>query len=101
MGRADRIMSDDLNPLTLDIEHPNWYAFAECRGLTTAERDDIFFSSQGHNDKVNEARAICAVCPVRAECLDHAMTHAEHWGIWGGLTERERRRLRRFTRPAA
>jgi len=36
------------------------------------------------------ARAVCAACPVRAACLAHALAHDEPWGIWGGLTTRER-----------
>ena len=92
-------MTDDLNPLTLDDEHPHWYTFAECRGLTTSDRDDIFFPSRG--DATAPAKKICAVCPVRGECLDHALTHGEKYGIWGGLSERERRRIRRAARGHA
>ena len=36
------------------------------------------------------ARAVCAACPVRAACLAHALAHDEPWGMWGGLTTRER-----------
>jgi WhiB family redox-sensing transcriptional regulator len=92
-------VSDDLNPLTLDIDHPDWFAFAECRGLTTADRDDLFFPAQG--ESTAPAKAICATCPVRAECLDYAQTHGEFWGIWGGTDARERSRLRRFARRVA
>ncbi|GAB2677550.1 WhiB family transcriptional regulator [Thalassiella azotivora] len=42
-----------------------------------------------------DAKAICAACPVRAECLDHALATGERWGIWGGLDEDERAALTR------
>lgn len=47
------------------------------------------------------AKAICAECPVRQECLDHAVRYREIFGIWGGKTEKERRALRRALRRAA
>lgn len=47
------------------------------------------------------AKAVCAACPVRAECLDHALTRSEPHGVWGGLTVRERRTLERQTKAAA
>lgn len=39
----------------------------------------------------SRARAVCAGCPVRGDCLQHAIDHVERYGIWGGLTDRERR----------
>ena len=41
-----------------------------------------------------EAKKVCQSCPVRTECLSYALDHDERFGIWGGLSERERRRLR-------
>ena len=41
------------------------------------------------------AKAVCAACPVRQACLEHALSASEPYGIWGGLTLRERRMLRR------
>jgi WhiB family redox-sensing transcriptional regulator len=73
-----------------------WWLRAECRGLTTTQRDDLFFPACG--DATAPAKAICAMCPVRAECLDYALTNGERFGIWGGLSERERRRIRRRDR---
>lgn len=40
-----------------------------------------------------QAKAVCAGCRVRQECLDHAITHGERYGIWGGMTDNERRHL--------
>ncbi|MDU5308733.1 MAG: WhiB family transcriptional regulator, partial [Varibaculum cambriense] len=42
-----------------------------------------------------EAKAVCELCEVRDECLSYALENDERFGIWGGLSERERRRLRR------
>ncbi|HJR18350.1 MAG TPA: WhiB family transcriptional regulator, partial [Actinomycetota bacterium] len=43
-----------------------------------------------------EAKRICAQCAVRDECLDYALANDERFGIWGGLSERERRRVKRL-----
>ena len=48
-----------------------------------------------------EAKSVCAVCPVRQACLEHALAHREREGIWGGTTERERRRIVRQRRKSA
>jgi len=59
---------------------------------------DLFFpvSDLGAaEDQINEAKRICARCPVRTECLQYALRRGEATGIWGGTTEHERRRLRR------
>jgi WhiB family redox-sensing transcriptional regulator len=52
----------------------------------------IFFPTRGA--PLDEARAVCARCPVRADCLDYAMETGQKFGIWGGLSERERRARR-------
>jgi WhiB family redox-sensing transcriptional regulator len=61
---------------------------------------DVFFPERGQS--VTAAKTVCARCPVRAACLDYAMSINERHGIWGGTTEKERRVLRRqrgSTRP--
>jgi len=50
--------------------------------------------SAGGTHIAEEAKAICKRCPVREECLEWALEHGEQFGIWGGRTERERRRIR-------
>jgi WhiB family redox-sensing transcriptional regulator len=60
---------------------------------------DVFFPE--HGTPVSSARAakrICARCPVRPECLAYALEHNERYGVWGGLSERERRKLGYTTR---
>jgi WhiB family redox-sensing transcriptional regulator len=70
---------------------PEWFDEARCRGVG----QDLFFPDQGDVYAARDAKAICAGCPVRRLCLDHALANGEHWGVWGGTNERERRKLRR------
>jgi WhiB family transcriptional regulator, redox-sensing transcriptional regulator len=56
---------------------------------------EAFFPEKGGSTR--EAKRICAACPVRDECLDYALEHDERFGIWGGLSERERRRAKRVS----
>jgi WhiB family redox-sensing transcriptional regulator len=65
-----------------------WMQDAACRGADP----ELFFPVRG--ETTYEAKAVCAGCPVRFECLEYALRHSERFGIWGGLGERERRRLR-------
>ncbi|MGI8697264.1 MAG: WhiB family transcriptional regulator [Mycobacteriales bacterium] len=68
---------------------PEWQERALC-----AQTDpEAFFPEKGGSTR--EAKKICTGCEVQAECLDYALAHDERFGIWGGLSERERRRLRR------
>jgi WhiB family redox-sensing transcriptional regulator len=58
-----------------------------------AETDpEAFFPEKGGSTR--EAKRVCTGCEVRAECLEFALASDERFGIWGGLSERERRRLR-------
>ncbi|WP_327436117.1 WhiB family transcriptional regulator [Streptomyces sp. NBC_01201] len=54
---------------------------------------DAFFPEQGVTAR--DARSVCMGCNVRTECLNYALDNNEQFGIWGGLTERERRHIRR------
>ncbi|MCW2508093.1 MAG: Transcription factor WhiB [Modestobacter sp.] len=73
----------------MDGEEQGWQERALC-----AETDpEAFFPEKGGSTR--EAKKICTGCEVRAECLDYALANDERFGIWGGLSERERRRLRR------
>lgn len=66
-----------------------WMADAFC-----AETDpEAFFPDKGGTTK--PAKTICSSCAVQAECLEYALTHDERFGIWGGLSERERRRVKK------
>jgi len=64
-----------------------------------AETDpEAFFPEKGGSTR--EAKRVCSGCEVRAECLEFALANDERFGIWGGLSERERRRLRLMRRDA-
>lgn len=54
---------------------------------------EAFFPEKGGSTR--EAKRVCASCEVRAECLEYALANDERFGIWGGLSERERRRLKK------
>lgn len=63
------------------------------RGLCKESDPEIFFPEKGGSTR--EAKAVCLRCPVRDNCLEEALAQDERFGIWGGLSERERRRLQR------
>src|SRR5688572_3295909 len=72
----------------------SWRLSALC-----AETDpEAFFPEKGGSTR--EAKRVCVGCEVRAECLEFALTNDERFGIWGGLSERERRRLRLMRRES-
>ena len=76
-------------------EAPEEYAWmhqARCRGANPTE----FFPSDGLG--VESAQHICDGCPVRAECLEYALVNRIEHGVWGGASERERRRILRRRR---
>lgn len=72
------------------VDPEDWRRYAECRDVDP----DVFFPESADLAGVKAAKAICAVCPVRAECLDHAIVTQEWYGIWGGLSARQRQRDR-------
>ncbi|MGH9224344.1 MAG: WhiB family transcriptional regulator [Acidimicrobiales bacterium] len=82
-----------------DVGDRSWQIQANCLGVDP----DLFFPERGASTR--EAKAVCRACVVRMDCLEYALVNGEKFGIWGGLSERERRRLRRqralSRRPAA
>lgn len=75
--------------MTETEEELTWQRFANCLGVDP----DLFFPERGASTR--EAKEVCRACVVRADCLEYAITNGEKFGIWGGLSERERRRIRR------
>ena len=88
------------------VEDQSWMESANCKGMT-----HLFYSphvhgpecndqcidgrkEKGRNERVNQARALCAGCPVRKQCLQFAMVTMQLDGVWGGKTERERQDMR-------
>jgi WhiB family redox-sensing transcriptional regulator len=93
-------MQRNESPLTLDtpVDIPSprpsddesvtaWMAMGNCRNYPPT----VFFPSDGVG--VDRARKICADCPVSATCLEYALTERIEHGVWGGCSERERRRI--------
>lgn len=71
-----------------------WQTVAHCRGLESA----VFFGSEGEDRQRRRARearakALCAQCPVIRQCREHALNVGERFGIWGGMSPRERSKL--------
>ena len=64
------------------------------RALCAQTDPESFFPEKGGSTR--EAKKVCTGCEVRAECLEYALAHDERFGIWGGLSERERRRLKKL-----
>ncbi|MGH3436879.1 MAG: WhiB family transcriptional regulator [Sciscionella sp.] len=70
-------------------EEQEWQEQALC-----AQTDpEAFFPEKGGSTR--DAKRICSGCEVRSECLEYALAHDERFGIWGGLSERERRKLKK------
>jgi WhiB family transcriptional regulator, redox-sensing transcriptional regulator len=63
------------------------------RALCAQTDPEAFFPEKGGSTR--EAKRVCLTCDVRDECLEYALGHDERFGIWGGLSERERRRVKK------
>ena len=74
-----------------------WRSKAACKGLAP----DIFYPDTDDEADADEAKVVCGACPVREACLEHALAVREKDGVWGGATERERRRIIRQRRRTA
>jgi WhiB family redox-sensing transcriptional regulator len=85
-------LHEEVNPQVM-----SWRAAGRCRGSDPA----VFYPSPEDDSQAEEAKVICGTCPVRQPCLEFALTTREKHGVWGGLTERERRRVLRQRRKTA
>lgn len=81
--------------LKIFTEDRSWQSRANCMGVDP----DLFFPERGASTR--EAKEVCKGCVVRDECLEFALANSEKFGIWGGMSERERRRVRRSRAQAA
>ena len=79
---ASRTTVDDENQLAWQVD-----------SLCAQTDPEAFFPEKGGSTR--DAKKICASCDVRAQCLEYALQNDERFGIWGGLSERERRKLRK------
>jgi WhiB family transcriptional regulator, redox-sensing transcriptional regulator len=88
--RIDRFPDVDVNALPLDPLPPDvWQDRAACFGI----EPDVFFPVS--EEEAGPALAFCTVCPIRRDCLAWALKNGERYGVWGGTTEQQRRRLQR------
>lgn len=67
-----------------------WREKAACKGMDPA----IFYPKRGQDSR--PAKKVCASCPVSSECFEYGYLYGEHHGIWGGVSERQMRKERRF-----
>jgi WhiB family redox-sensing transcriptional regulator len=87
---VDRVMEhDSAERAGSDGRRPEWMARGVCRG----EPIETFFADRG-GDAYKRAQRLCARCPVRRECADFAIADPLIFGWWGGMSERERRKVR-------
>jgi WhiB family redox-sensing transcriptional regulator len=82
-------MMEHLANLFPSEEQQTWQRQANCMGVDP----DLFFPERGASTR--EAKEVCRGCVVREDCLEYALANGEKFGIWGGMSERERRRIRR------
>jgi WhiB family redox-sensing transcriptional regulator len=87
--------SERLLQIVLDTASLKWADNALCAEIG----GDLWFPEKG--EPTREAKAVCRSCPVQAECLEYAMENGERFGIWGALSEHERRPLSRGTEGRA
>ncbi len=69
----------------------SWHARSACHGMEPEDADAVFFPLPRDHEAIAEAKELCAACPVRRDCLNYALENSLKEGIWGGLTEAERR----------
>lgn len=86
---ADRQRTERVTARAAVPDQTDWQDQANCLGVDP----DLFFPERGASTR--EAKEVCRGCVVREQCLEYALANGEKFGIWGGLSERERRRLRR------
>ena len=91
MGRPLRLRQwrTNVSNVAEETDEQGWQLYANCLGVDP----DLFFPERGASTK--EAKSVCKGCVVREDCLEYALANGEKFGIWGGLSERERRRIRR------
>lgn len=80
---------EDVFPVRLDVlvQRDDW----QDRALCAQTDPEAFFPEKGQSTR--DAKKICMACDVRVECLDFALTNDERFGVYGGLSARERRRF--------
>lgn len=89
LGRHENlaVVTVEGGPIYFDV--PEWVGQSLCAQVDP----ELFYPEKGGSTR--EAKKVCMACTVRAECLTYALDHKERFGIWGSLSERERRAMDR------
>lgn len=94
VAKFRKLQQGTLVPIGVQIAQPsNELKGWRGRGLCNQTDPDAFYPDVGESPK--DAKKVCMKCDVREECLEYALENDEEFGVWGGLTRRERRRLKR------
>ncbi|PWH05145.1 transcription factor WhiB [Brachybacterium endophyticum] len=93
MRDEDDAQSEEFSLLALVADGDEAEVSWQERALCAQTDPEAFFPEKGGSTR--EAKKVCVSCEVRAECLEYALENDERFGIWGGLSERERRKLKR------
>lgn len=80
-----------MSEIRLQIQDPHWRDDAACGGLDP----EIFFPLYGNKEGEKIAKRVCATCPVADACLKEALAAGHEYGVWGGLSEGDRSKLKR------
>ncbi|WP_420036079.1 WhiB family transcriptional regulator [Streptomyces sp. cg28] len=78
-------------PIIQGIADHSWQARGLCHNMPPKVIDALFFHASRNRSAIDEAKTICGKCPVKKACFDYALDNEIRHGIWGGLTEDERR----------
>ncbi|WP_137122197.1 WhiB family transcriptional regulator [Segeticoccus rhizosphaerae] len=92
MGRGGAVHELQLITSFGEVDEEGELSWQE-RALCAQTDPEAFFPEKGGSTR--DAKKVCVGCEVRAECLEYALAHDERFGIWGGLSERERRKLKK------
>jgi WhiB family redox-sensing transcriptional regulator len=90
-------MSSAVRVAGYTIQDVSWRDVGACKGL----EPEVFYPDPDDEGEASIAKAVCMGCAVRVACLEFALSHREKEGVWGGATERERRRIVRQRRRSA
>ncbi|WP_405735042.1 WhiB family transcriptional regulator [Streptomyces sp. NBC_01537] len=83
--------NDTPSPSLRGIADRSWHVRGLCHGMPAADADELFFPAPRDHEAIAEAKSICGRCPVKKDCFNHALDNEIRHGLWGGLTEAERR----------
>jgi WhiB family transcriptional regulator, redox-sensing transcriptional regulator len=89
----DLVHEVELSPLEIFDRPASWQERGRCTDLPSRKINALFFPERGGSTKA--ARALCSECCVKAECLEYALERKEAFGVWGGTSERDRRKIRK------